>query len=275
MAFDPNYLSNRRFYVYYTNTDGDITVSRFLRKASNRDQADPNSETILDSIAHPDYSNHNGGQVQFDPIAAKSGSSLLYYATGDGGSSGDPNNNAQTLSSDLGKMFRIDVNDPNFKRTRVAYGLRNTWRFSFDRRNGDIRMGDVGQDSWEELDFIGHGDAIGINFGWRKYEGNHLYHQQTIDESYLRYPFQEYAHADGNCAVVGGYMYRGTIGALYGNYLYADLCSGNIWRRQPGHNPVKLNVSGVASDIVSFAEGNLGGIFVVSEGGSVYRLELA
>lgn len=275
MAFDPNYLSNRRFYVYYTNTDGDITVSRFLRKAGNRNEADPSSEIILDTIGHPGHSNHNGGQLQFDPIAAKGGSSLLYYGTGDGGGSGDPDNNAQTLSSDLGKLFRIDVKDANFTRTRVAYGLRNPWRFSFDKLNGDLRMGDVGQDSWEELDFIGEGEATDINFGWRKYEGKHLFHDQVIDETKLRFPFQEYAHSDGNCAVVGGYMYRGTIDALYGNYLYGDLCSGNIWRRKPGHAPVKLNVSGVVSRIVSFAEGNLGGIFVISEGGSIYRLEVA
>lgn len=273
MAFDSEYLSNRRFYVYYTDNNGDITISRFLRKASNPDQADPNSETILSTVKHPTYSNHNGGQLQFDPIAAQGGSSLLYFGTGDGGSAGDPNNNAQNLPSDLGKLFRIDVNDVNFKRTRVAYGLRNPWRFSFDKLNGDLRLGDVGQDSWEEVDFIGHDQGTGWNFGWRKYEGNHLFHEQEIDESQLRYPFQDYAHSKGNCAVVGGYMYRGTISSLYGHYLYADLCSGTIWRRKPGHSPVKLNVSGQVADIVSFAEGNLGGIFIVSDDGLIYRLE--
>jgi glucose/arabinose dehydrogenase len=275
MAFDPDYLSSRRFYVYYTDLNGDITISRFLRKAGNPDQADPNSETILSSVAHPTYSNHNGGQLQFDPIAAQRGSSMLYFGTGDGGSGGDPNDNAQNLSSSLGKLFRMDVNDPGFKRTRVAYGLRNPWRFSFDKLTGDLRLGDVGQDAWEEVDYMKNGEATGINFGWRKYEGNHLYHDETIDDSHLRFPFQEYAHSNGNCGVVGGYMYRGTIGALYGRYLYADLCTGNIWQRRPGHDPVKMNVSGDVTDIVSFAEGNLGGIFVVGIGGSIYRLELA
>jgi glucose/arabinose dehydrogenase len=272
MAFDPDYETNRRLYVYYTDLSGDITIARYLRKESNPDQADPNSETIMSMVSHSTYSNHNGGQLQFDPIAAENGSSMLYFGTGDGGGSGDPNNNAQDLSSGLGKLFRIDVNDPTFKRTRVAYGLRNPWRFSFDMLNGDIRIGDVGQDAWEELDFIASGEATGINFGWRKYEGNHLYHDQEIDESQLRYPFQEYAHNLGKCSVVGGYMYRGSIDSLYGYYLYADYCNGNIWRQKPGKGPIKMDISGDVSSIVSFAEGNLGGLFVISITGSIYRL---
>src|SRR5262245_9780103 len=272
MAFDPEYETNRRFYVYYTDLSGDIVIARYLRKVSDPDQADPNSETIMSTVNHPTYSNHNGGQLQFDPIAAESGSSMLYFATGDGGGAGDPNNNSQNLSSGLGKLFRIDVNDPTFKRTRVAYGLRNPWRFSFDLLNGDIRIGDVGQDAWEELDFIANGEPTGINFGWRKYEGKHLYHDQEIDESQLRYPFQEYGHTGGNCSVVGGYMYRGGIESLYGYYLYADYCSDNIWKRKPGKNPVKMDISGSVNNIVSFAQGNLGGAFVVSIDGSVWRL---
>jgi glucose/arabinose dehydrogenase len=275
MAFDPGYLTNRRFYVFYSDLSGNITISRFLRKADNPDQANPNSETILSTIAHPTYTNHYGGQLQFDPIAAQAGSAMLYFGTGDGGGFGDPNDNAQNLSSGLGKLFRIDVNDPSFTRVRVAYGFRNPWRLSFDMLNGDIRIGDVGQNAWEELDFISNGEATGINFGWRKYEGDHLFHDEVIDESQLRFPFQEYAHSSGNCAVVGGYMYRGSIAALYGSYLYADYCSDNVWRRQPGHNPVKMNISGVANDIVSFGEGNLGGIFIISIDGSIYRLEQA
>jgi glucose/arabinose dehydrogenase len=275
MAFDPDYLSNRRFYVYYTDNNGDITISRFLRKANDPDQADPNSETIMSTVSHPTWNNHNGGLLAFDPIAAQNGSSMLYFATGDGGSAGDPNGNAQNLSVGLGKMFRIDVNDPSFDRTRVAYGLRNPWRWSFDRLNGDIRIGDVGQDKWEELDFIANGEPTGINFGWRKYEGNHLYHDETIDESQLRFPFQEYDHTNSNCSVVGGYMYRGSIDELYGYYLYADYCSGNIWKRKPGKNPSKMNISGDVANIVSFAEGNLGGVFVVSIDGAIYRLEKA
>jgi glucose/arabinose dehydrogenase len=275
MAFDPDYLTNRRFYVYYTDNNGDITISRFLREASDPDHADENSETVISTVNHPTYNNHNGGMMAFDPIAAENGSSMLYFATGDGGGAGDPNNNSQNLSVGLGKMFRLDVNDPTFTRTRVAYGFRNPWRWSFDMLNGDIRIGDVGQDKWEELDFITNGEATGINFGWRKYEGNHLYHDQVIDESQLRWPFQEYDHSSGKCAVTGGYMYRGDIDSLYGRYLYADYCSGDIWKRKPGHNPVKLNISGDAGMIVSFAQGNLGGVFVIGADGKIWRINKA
>jgi hypothetical protein len=274
LAFDPDYAANRRFYVYYTNLSGNIVIARYLRDPSNENLADPNSRVALTTISHPTYSNHNGGMLQFDPIAAQSGTSMLYFATGDGGGGGDPNNNSQNLSSALGKMHRIDVNDANFTREMFAYGLRNPWRWSFDKVNGNIRIGDVGQDSWEELDLIKQGTAPGVNLGWRKYEGDHLYNQQNIDESRLIWPFQEYAHSDGNCSVTGGYTYRGTIDSLYGYYLYADLCTGNIWRRKPGNN-VKMDISGIVSNIVSFAEGDGGGIYVISIDGEVWRLDKA
>ena len=154
-------------------------------------------------------------------------------------------------------------------------GLRNPWRFSFDSLNGDLRIGDVGQDSWEELDFIKHGTTPGLNFGWRKYEGTHLYHSQTINESRLTWPFAQYSHAGGNCSVIGGYTYRGIISSLYGYYLYADLCSGNIWRRKPGQSPVRMGISGAVWNIVSFAEGNKGGLFVISINGAIYQLTTA
>jgi glucose/arabinose dehydrogenase len=272
MVFDPRYRSNRRFYVYYTNESGTIVIARFLTMASNANRADPASRRVLLSVAHPGYSNHNGGQLQFDPIAARNGRALLYLGTGDGGGAGDPNNNAQNKASRLGKLLRLDASLSSPTPVMVAYGLRNPWRFSFDRKNGDLRIGDVGQDSWEELDFFKHGEAPGINYGWRKYEGHHLYHDQNIDSSRLRWPFQEYSHAGGNCTVIGGYMYRGSISSLYASYVYADLCSGNVWRRKPGHASVLMNISGQVSSIVSFAEGNLGGLYVISLGGSIYRL---
>jgi glucose/arabinose dehydrogenase len=275
MAFDPAYTTNRRFFVYYTDLSGSIVVASYLTLASDPFKADASSRTTLVTIPHPTYLNHNGGMLQFDPIAAKSGTSMLYFATGDGGSAGDPNDNAQNLNSDLGKMFRMDVNAASPVKEMYGYGFRNPWRFSFDKLNGDIRIGDVGQDDWEELDFIKNGSVTGKNFGWRKWEGNHLYHDQTIDETLLTWPFEEYSHGGGNCAVIGGYMYRGTIGSLYNYYLYADLCSKNIWQRKPGHNPVKMNISGQVSNMVSFAEGNLGGIYIVSKDGSIWRLTTA
>ena len=275
MAFDPAYASNRRFYVYYTNLAGNIVIARFVRSAGNPDQANASSRTVLVTIPHPTYQNHNGGMLAFDPIAAKSGQAMLYFGTGDGGSGGDPNNNAQNQSSLLGKLLRIDVNAATPTAQIYAYGLRNPWRFSFDRENGELRIGDVGQDSWEELDVIKNGTAPGLNFGWRKCEGNHLYHNQTINQSRLTWPFAEYSHSGGNCSVIGGYTYRGPMSSLDGYYLYADLCSGNIWRKRPGSNPIKMSMSGTVSNIVSFAQGNRGGLFVISIAGSIYGLTAA
>jgi glucose/arabinose dehydrogenase len=272
MAFDPAYATNRRFYVYYTDPSGTIVIARYLSMAGDPNRADPASRHVLTTVPHPTYSNHNGGQLQFDPVAARSGSAMLYFATGDGGSSGDPNNNAQNLGSGLGKLFRIDTNAVTPKRVLFAYGLRNPWRFSFDRLNGDLRIGDVGQGSWEELDLIKHGSASGKNFGWRKYEGNHLYHNQTINSSQLTWPFWEYSHSGGNCAVVGGYLYRGSISSLYGYYLYADLCSGNIWMQLPGHAPIRMAISGRIPDIVSFSEDSHGELSIVSIDGAIWRL---
>jgi glucose/arabinose dehydrogenase len=275
MAFDPAYASNRRFYVYYTNLAGNIVVARYLRSATNPDRADPSSRKVLVTIPHPTYQNHNGGMLAFDPIAVASGQAMLYFGTGDGGSAGDPNNNAQNQSSLLGKLLRMDVNAATPTAQIFAYGLRNPWRFSFDRLNGDLRIGDVGQDSWEEVDYIKHGTTAGLNFGWRKYEGTHLYHDQTINSSRLTWPVLQYSHVGGNCSIIGGYTYRGTISSLYGFYLYADLCSGNIWRRKPGQGPIRMGISGTVSNIVSFAQGNLGGLYVVSIDGSIYYLTTA
>ena len=275
MAFDPAYASNRRFYVYYTNLSGNIVIARFVRSASNADRADASSRRVLVTIPHPTYQNHNGGMLQFDPIAAQSSQAMLYFGTGDGGGGGDPNNNAQSQSSLLGKLLRMDVNAATRTPQIYAYGLRNPWRFSFDRFNGDLRIGDVGQSNWEELDFIRHGTALGLNFGWRKYEGTHLYRSQTINESRLTWPFAQYSHSGGNCSVIGGYTYRGTMSSLQGYYLYADLCSGNVWRRKPGGSPVRMAISGTVSNIVSFAEGNRGGLYVISIAGSIYRLNPA
>jgi glucose/arabinose dehydrogenase len=272
MAFDPRFASNRRFYVYYTNLSGNIVVARFLRMASNANRADPSSRRVLLTIPHPGHSNHNGGHLAFDPIAVRNGQAILYISTGDGGGAGDPNNNAQNKSSRLGKLLRMNVNDSQPSPVMVAYGLRNPWRYSFDRLNGDIRLGDVGQDSWEELDFFKHGTTPGVNYGWRKYEGHHLYHDQKIDGSRLTWPFQEYSHSGGGCTVIGGYMYRGSIASLYGRYLYADLCTGDVWMRKPGKNPVRMDISGQISSIVSFAEGNKGGLYIVSLNGTIYRL---
>jgi glucose/arabinose dehydrogenase len=270
MAFDPSYGTNRYFYVYYTNTSGTIVVARYQTLASDPNRSG-NTARIFATIAHPTYNNHNGGQLQFDPLAAKRGQAMLYFGTGDGGSGGDPNNNAQNLRSGLGKLWRIDVHASKPKRQLFAYGLRNPWRFSFDRLRGDLRIGDVGQDAWEELDFSKAGSGTGKNYGWRKYEGRHLYHNQWINTKLLTWPFVEYPHTNGNCAVVGGYLYRGSVSALDGWYLYGDLCTGNVWREQ-GRHVYKLGFSGQVSSLVSFAESNNGEVYLVSLDGAIYRI---
>jgi len=270
MAFDPSYGSNRYFYVYYTNLSGTITVARYQTLANNPNQSGT-SARIFASIPHPSHSNHNGGQLQFDPVAAHAGRAILYFGTGDGGGAGDPNNNAQNLRSGLGKMWRIDVHASKPQRQLFAYGLRNPWRFSFDRVRGALRIGDVGQDSWEELDYLGSGAGTGTNFGWRKYEGRHLYHNQWINTKQLRWPFYEYPHSNGNCAVVGGYLYRGSVSSLYGYYIFGDLCTGNIWAEQSRH-VTQLNISGQVSNLCSFGEGNSAELYVISLDGTVYKL---
>ena len=168
-------------------------------------------------------------------------------------------------------MWRIDVHASKPQRQLFAYGLRNPWRFSFDRVRGALRIGDVGQDSWEELDYLGSGAGTGTNFGWRKYEGRHLYHNQWINTKQLRWPFYEYPHSNGNCAVVGGYLYRGSVSSLYGYYIFGDLCTGNIWAEQSRH-VTQLNISGQVSNLCSFGEGNSAELYVISLDGTVYKL---
>jgi len=240
VAFHPHYRDNGFFFVYYTNRLGDNSVARYHVPASDPDRADPASGTILLTIPHPNFANHNGGQLQFGPDG------YLYIGTGDGGSGGDPSNHAQDLTQLLGKLLRIDVDrglpytipasNPFFGRNSArneiwAYGLRNPWRFSFDRSTGDLWIGDVGQDTYEEVDLQPATSIGGENYGWRKMEGLHCYNPSTncTDPSFTM-PILEYSHAQGACSITGGYRYRGTqIPSLGGAYLYGDYCTGSIW----------------------------------------------
>jgi glucose/arabinose dehydrogenase len=239
VAFHPLYRDNGFFFVYYTNRNGDNSLARY-KVSSDPDRADPASGTILLTIPHPDFANHNGGQLQFGPDG------YLYIGTGDGGSGGDPNNHAQDLTQLLGKLLRIDVDhglpytipasNPFFARSGArneiwAYGLRNPWRFTFDRSTGDLWIGDVGQDSYEEVDLQPVTSIGGENYGWRRMEGFHCYNPSTncFDPSFTL-PILEYPHTQGACSISGGYRYRGTqIPTLKGAYLYGDYCTGTIW----------------------------------------------
>ena len=239
VAFHPQYRDNGLFFVYYTNRNGDNSIARY-KVSADPDRADVSSGAILLTIPHPNFANHNGGQLQFGPDG------YLYIGTGDGGSAGDPNNNAQNLNQLLGKILRIDVDhgtpyaippsNPFVSRANArgeiwAYGLRNPWRFTFDRANGDMWIGDVGQGSFEEVDLQPATSAGGENYGWRKMEGLHCFNPSTNCADFtLTPPVIEYSHAGGPCSISGGYRYRGTqIPSLKGAYLYGDYCSGTIW----------------------------------------------
>jgi glucose/arabinose dehydrogenase len=247
MAFPPGYAAKRYFYVYYTDVDGNLVIARYHLSASN-DVADFNSVEILLTIPHTSATNHNGGQLQFGPDG------YLYIGTGDGGGGGDPDNNAQNSTVLLGKILRLDVESaaptptpylipasnptpnpsftqtPGYRREIWAVGVRNPWRFSFDRSTGDLYIGEVGQGAWEEVDFQPAGSGGGQNYGWRLYEGNHPYNCGSCDQTGLTFPVLEYSHGAGDCSITGGYVYRGPgLPCSQGTYFYADYCSGRIW----------------------------------------------
>jgi glucose/arabinose dehydrogenase len=238
IAFHPHYKENGFFYVDYTNTDGNTVVARYAVAADDPNRANMATETILLTIDQP-FDNHNGGQLQFGPDG------YLYIGMGDGGSADDPGNRGQNLSVLLGKLLRIDVDHSSpyalpatnpFVSTAGArgeiwaYGLRNPWRFSFDRLTGDLWIGDVGQSAWEEVDLQPAGSAGGQNYGWRKMEGKHCFNPSTnCQDGSLTLPILEYSHTDG-CSITGGYRYRGSrLTQLRGTYFYADYCEGTIW----------------------------------------------
>jgi glucose/arabinose dehydrogenase len=236
--------------------------------------ADPSTEEILLTIAQP-YGNHNGGHLVFGP------DDLLYIGTGDGGSAGDPDGNAQNLNSLLGKMLRLNVDklpysippDNPFGTEIWAYGLRNPWRFSFDRATGDLFIGDVGQNQWEEIHFWAGGTPGGANFGWDFFEGSHPYEGTVPDDLSLINPIAEYDHSFG-CSVTGGVVYRGAMPEWQGVYLYGDYCSGRVWGllRNPQGGWMHAQLFETGTRISSFGEDENGEVYLVDHGGRVYNL---
>jgi glucose/arabinose dehydrogenase len=297
MAFAPDYATSGKFYVYYTTRDCPSSpgcteqVSEFTRSASNPNVADPNSERPLLAIPHPGDSNHNGGQLQFGPDG------YLYISTGDGGDQDDTHHNAQNTSALLGKILRVDpatgAGVPgNLSGQVYAYGLRNPWRFSFDRLTGDMIIGDVGQSSEEEIDFAHPGQNAGANYGWPCFEGTGLNTDSASDGPVQSYPecdpFQgthvppvhQYEHSGGafsGAGIIGGYVVRDPgLPELYGRYIYGDLgTSGSKGLRSislPAANDdagVPLNISNLSS----FGEDTAGCVYAASVGsGSVFRI---
>ena len=284
VAFAPDYERSGRFYLYYTVRGGDVNrVSEFRRTGAT--SADPASERTVIEVAHPDFSNHNGGQLQFGPDG------YLYIGTGDGGGGGDPSGNGQSPNSLLGKLLRIDPLPGNAGGHGIprdnpfagpgagldeiySLGLRNPWRFSFDRKTDRIAIGDVGQGRWEEIDYGTLGGFRGANFGWDVFEGNHPFEGSTPPPGYAP-PIHEYSHRGGGCAVVGGYVVRDRkLKSLYGRYLYSDLCRSDLRSFVPDlegarkDRPLGLDVPSPTS----FGEGVKGRIYVASGEGGVWRL---
>jgi glucose/arabinose dehydrogenase len=272
LAFHPNYTQNGRFFVNYTDNSGNTVIARF-QVSGDPNVADPNSEVKLLGIDQP-FPNHNGGELAFGPDG------YLYDGQGDGGSAGDPFGNAQKKDVLLGKILRLDVDsaepyavpsDNPFGNEVWAYGLRNPWRFSFDKLTGDLYIADVGQNTWEEIDYLPKGSAGGTNFGWNLREGAHDYNGSASPD--LTEPVAEYSHQEGGCSVTGGYVYRGSMPEWNGIYLFGDYCTGLIWGLiHSGNNWQKQQLFDMDFTITSFGQDEKGEVYLVSDSGSVYRL---
>jgi len=289
LAFHPDYKNNGYFYVNYTTSNPlRSVIARYTVSPTDPDAADKNSELILFQVNQP-FANHNGGQLAFGPDG------YLYIGLGDGGSAGDPQNNAQNNAVLLGKLLRIDVNAPpgggtysiprdnpfvgntsGYREEIYAYGLRNPWRFSFDPATGRLWAADVGQDLWEEIDLI----EKGKNYGWRIMEGNHCFDPPSgCNTAGLTPPIWEYGHnSEGGEAVIGGYVYRGAgVPELFGKYIYGDFVSGRIWALtydgvNPPVNTLLLN-SGL--EISSFGVDQHNELYVCAFDGKIYKFTSA
>jgi glucose/arabinose dehydrogenase len=282
LAFHPNYSTNGYFFVNYTNTSGNTVIARYSVNSTNSDVANTTG-TILMTITQP-YSNHNGGSIKFGPDG------YLYIGMGDGGSAGDPGNRAQNINENLGKMLRIDVNTtiaPFYASPASnpyvgvagndeiwAIGVRNPWKFSFNRLNGDLWIGDVGQNNIEEIDKVTAPLTAGLNFGWKCYEGNVAYSTAGCPAaSSLTMPVAQYTHSGGNCSITGGYVYTGTMYPNFLNkYFFADYCVNRIGYVDTSSNAVTFtpNFSG-SNNFTSFGE-DMNGELYVTNSSIIYKI---
>ena len=261
LAFSPSYARDGTFYVNYSlRPSGDTVIARY--RASNGRVVAGSATTIL-RVEQP-YSNHNGGNLAFGPDGR------LWVGLGDGGSGGDPENRAQDMDTLLGKMFRLDVRQAQPQPDIVALGLRNPWRYSFDRKTGVLWIGDVGQGEIEEIDRLARPGTDLVNFGWDVYEGRSRFEDKALGTGRLVQPVAQYTHGAG-CSVTGGYVYRGpSIPRINGRYVYGDYCSGTIWTVPATGSAVRrerVRVGGLSS----FGEGLRGELYAVSHEGVVYR----
>lgn len=281
LAFHPEFSVNGYFYINYTGSSGQTVISRFQANPNDLNLADPDSEAYIMQIEQP-FANHNGGMLAFGSDG------YLYIGLGDGGSGDDPLNNGQSLETHLGKILRIDINsgdpyaipqDNPFVDGSVpeiwAYGLRNPWRFAFDRLTGDLFIGDVGQNQWEEIDFLPADHSGTANFGWNYYEGSHQFSNSPPPGIDFIEPVAEYGH-DLGCSVTGGVVYRGeNLPEWQGIYLYGDFCSGRVWGllQNPQGNWVARLMFENVGRITSFGEDNAGEVYLVDQGGTIFMLD--
>lgn len=260
LAFHPAYPKVPKLYVQYTARDGSTKLVEY--RTNGRTASSPRQ---LFSSPDP-YANHNGGMLAFGP------NRRLYFTMGDGGSGGDPENRSQNMRSLFGKLLSLNVATKGLK--IEALGLRNAWRFSFDRANGDLYIGDVGQNAVEEIDYVPAKSPGLENYGWDVYEGSRKFEDKAPGPGKLVFPIAEYPLVGGNCAVTGGYVYRGSKAALRGRYIYGDYCSGSVWSLRV----VRGKATGLRREpfkiarLTSFGEDVAGEIYAASHGGTIYRL---
>jgi glucose/arabinose dehydrogenase len=282
LAFAPDYAHSGLFYVDYTIAGNDIRIVQYQRSAGNANLADPASAHVLLTIDHHLYTNHNGGQLAFGHEGD------LYIGVGDGGSEEDPDSNGQNTDTLLGKILRIDptaaggytipstnpfVGEPGKRAEIWAYGLRNPWRFSFDRATGDLIVGDVGQNLQEEVDFAPAGTGAGANYGWSIWEGNRR--NKPGNAPHAVFPALIARHSDGYCAIIGGYVVRDrSLPGLYGRYLFGDYCRSQIESVNLNHGrPTGLHATGLSvNETSSMGEDAAGHIYITSLSGPVYRI---
>jgi len=281
LAFHPQYDQNGYFFINCTDSNGDTVIARYRVSDDDPNLVDLSSEVRILFIPQP-YANHNGGMIAFGPDG------YLYAGLGDGGAAGDPQNNGQSLVSLLGTILRIDIDggspysippDNPFQagqgRGEIwAFGLRNPWRFSFDRLTGDLYIGDVGQNQWEEIDYIPAGGPSGLNFGWSYFEGNHPFRGTAGTGASFIPPIAEYDHNQG-CSVTGGVVYRGPeLPEWQGVYLFGDYCSGRVWaliKDGQGGWREKILYENLGR-ISSFGGDEWGNIYLVEHSGKIYVL---
>ncbi len=273
LAFHPDFESNGFFFVNYTDNSGNTVVSRFV-VSSDPDRGNGGSESKVLRIVQP-FKNHNGGQISFGPQG------YLWIASGDGGGSGDPRENAQKLDNLLGKLLRIDVNqqpyavpsDNPFGNEIWAYGLRNPWRFTFDPSNGDLYIADVGQNQWEEINYLAADAPAGPNFSWDYLEGSHPYEGSPPVQLEVTDPIWEYDHSLG-CSVSGGAVYRGSLSEWQGIYLYSDFCSGLVWGllQTPSGEWQNQQLFRVGGRIAAIDQDEAGEVYLVDLEGSILKL---